>query len=139
MFSICYIILSTNMEWKEYSLLHKLYIQGKKEQIYNTDLALPEFFLDQEKAISQLANTMFRKVIHDLKKLKKAKFKWREMCEHVVKQWTRGKKTENWEDSSIQFCQEMLLPKILSFTVHSWLLFLSTTQLLTVFKVKFEK
>lgn len=92
MFRICYIILSTNMEWKDYSLLHTLYIQGKKEKIYNTDLVLPEFFLDQEKAISQLANTMFRKVIHDLKKLKKAMFKWREMCEQVVKQWTRGKR-----------------------------------------------
>lgn len=55
------------MEWKESSSLHKLYIQGKKEQIYDTDLALPEFFLDQGKAISQLANTRFRKVKYNLK------------------------------------------------------------------------
>lgn len=52
MFQICNICLSTNTEWKESSLLHELYIQGNNEQIYNTDLALPEFFLDQGKAIS---------------------------------------------------------------------------------------
>ena len=55
------------MEWKESSSLHRLYIQGKKEHIYNTDLALPEFFLDQGKYISQLANRVFLKVIYDLK------------------------------------------------------------------------
>lgn len=35
--------------------MHKLYIQERKTII---DLVLPEFFLDQVKAISQLSNTV---------------------------------------------------------------------------------
>lgn len=42
-------------EWKDNSPMHKLYIQEKKKII---DLVLPEFFLDQVKAISQLSNTV---------------------------------------------------------------------------------
>lgn len=44
--------LCTNMRWRESSSLKKLYIQGKKEEIYNTDLALPAFFIDKGKAIA---------------------------------------------------------------------------------------
>lgn len=45
--------------WSEKSSsLHKLCTQGKKEQVYNTDLTLPGFFLDQGKAIPQLGNSV---------------------------------------------------------------------------------
>lgn len=97
MFRISYISLSTNTEWKKTASLHKLYIQEKKEQIYYTDLALPEFFSDQEKAISQVANTIFRKVTYDLKEAEESYVEMsRDMWTKVVKQWIRGKKDWNW-------------------------------------------
>lgn len=62
MFKIGYTSLTT--EKKEFSA--QTFHPEKEKQIYNIDLVLPEFFLDQEKLFLNLL-TLFRKEIYDLK------------------------------------------------------------------------